>query len=457
MRIAASIAAALSGLLIVVRALHGPLPWIYSPLNAEGIFALSVLLAMFVHAGGNSPANPRESFDWPGLASLAAMVAAAFAFSSHDYFLSDDFIMLRHARESAFTIRSYTTGGGDGFFRPLVYESFRLTWPWAGEDPFRWHLIGFVIHALNSMLVLLLARALGLGRFGAWFAGALFAIHATRPEAVLWITGRFDLLATLFVLVALVLFLHEYRWAALIALGAGLLCKESAYACPLLLLLLAPRRWRASIPFFAVAAALFLYRFWLFGSIGGYKTAIGRPQALTVGLVSVVKALALRLWAVLFFPVNWSIPSGVLLGIAMAAYIAAMLWLLIARGPGQRMVLAAVGFAILAALPPVQQLLIGADLQKARYIYLPSAGFCLLLATLVQQHRGAAALILAFNAVALFHNLTAWHDGAARVKATCAAVAAGKMDGAGLPNAVHGVYLFQNGLPECLQMAVRGK
>jgi hypothetical protein len=464
MRIAARIGAAVSGLALVFRAIHGPFEWMHSPMNAESVFALAILiLAVWSSEGGLSleaPAPVTGRLNWLAPLSLVAIVAAAFAGSSHDYFLSDDFVMLRHAR-TPFSLALYTHGGGDGFFRPLIYESFRLVSRWAGVDPFRWHVTGFAIHAANSILVLLLARALGFGRFAAWFAAALFAIHATRPETVEWITGRYDLIATFFVLAALVLFLHDYLWLGLVAMVAGVLCKESAYACPLLLVLLSPRQWRKWMPYFAAAGVLILYRFWLFGGIGGYKTATGEPQALSIGLVTIVKALVLRLWAVLFVPLNWSIAPGVVLAMAMFAYICALIWLCWRTANSSRQRIAvAIGFVILAALPPVQQLLIGADLQKARYLYLPSVGLSLLLASLI-EHRGrlagpaTAVLILTFHVVALFHNLTAWHEAAARAKVYCAAAAEDRGDQISVfpPNSINGVYFFQNGLPECIEMA----
>ena len=335
-------------------------------------------------------------------------------------------------------------------FRPLIYESFRFVFLWAGEDPFRWHLTGFAIHAANAVLVLLLAQALALGRFGAWFAAALFAIHATRPETAVWITGRFDLISTFFVLAALVLFLNDYRWLALFAMIAGILSKESAYACPLLLLLLAPRRWKSMIPFFAAAGAMFLYRFWLFGNIGGYKTEAGDPQALSVGLVGLAKALTLRLWAILFVPINWTVPPGLPLTVAMVAFVLAMLWLFRGKVASRHIVLTGIAFVLVAALPPVQQLLIGADLQKARYVYLPSAGFCLLVAGLVRNRLAIAGVILCFQLVALAHNLAIWHDVSLRIEGACTGD-----NTATPPNSINGVYFFQNGLSECRQVLSR--
>jgi hypothetical protein len=421
-------------------------------MNAESVFALSLLVLALLTDNSDANVSPKPSKDWLTPLSLIAIVAVAFGYSSHDYFLSDDFVMLRHA-QAPYSLYLYTHGGGDGFFRPLIYESFRIVFPWAGEDPFRWHITGLFIHAANTILVWMLARAFGLERFAAWFAGALFAIHATRPETAVWITGRYDLIATFFVLAALVLFLHDFPWIALIAMVAGILCKESAYAGPLLLVLLAPKQWRKWIPFFIASAVLVLYRFWLFGGIGGYKTATGEPQALSIGLITIVKALILRLWAVLFVPINWSIPLGTLLCVALIAYVCAMLWLFSLPSPRRRIMIS-IGFVIIAALPPVQQLLIGADLQKARYLYLPSAGFCLLFAVLVSSRKRIAIVILLFQAVALFHNLTAWHEASIEARAYCEAAAAGKVTPPP-PNSINGVYFFQNGLPECIRMAGR--
>src|SRR5580700_6072758 len=116
-RIAASIAAGVSGLLIVWRVFHGPFALVRSPLNAESIFALAILILVIFEVGAeDASARPLAPLDWRALLSLAAIVAIAFAASSHDYFLSDDFIMLRHAREAGSSLHSFTSGGGDGFF-----------------------------------------------------------------------------------------------------------------------------------------------------------------------------------------------------------------------------------------------------------------------------------------------------------------------------------------------------
>jgi len=94
----------------------------------------------------------------------------------------------------------------------------------------------------------------------------------------------------------------------------AILTKESAYIFPFLLVLLLVsdghwswRRLAGPISFHFMAVVLFAYRWILFGGIGGYRDVqTGESHALTLGLVYTLKALVLRTWAVLWFPINWS-------------------------------------------------------------------------------------------------------------------------------------------------------
>src|SRR5438552_1955090 len=74
-------------------------------------------------------------------------------------------------------------------------------------------------------------------------AGAVFALHPIAVESIGWLSARFDLLATLFALVALHCHLAAPRrgWlrpAELLAFAAALLSKESAIVLPLVALAL---------------------------------------------------------------------------------------------------------------------------------------------------------------------------------------------------------------------------
>jgi hypothetical protein len=169
---------------------------------------------------------------------------------------------------------------------------------------------------------------------------------------------------------------------------------------------------------------------------------------------------------VLLFPVDWnSTPTmtpGLLLAAAMVLYLAALAWMTTARAP-RRELIAPLGFVLLASLPPLQQLLIGPDMEKARYLYLPAAGFCWLLAVILQAlgpfaQRAVGAMILVFNLAAIGNNLSAWHFVARQERSACIAAAAcartenHRLLAIGLPRTVRGVPLFAWGFEDCTHM-----
>ena len=479
---------AICAVLIVCRTWFGPFRFpipVRSPMNVEGIFGLAVLLLLLMRA---TPASPEMQSRYSGLNRLDAValvmialaVAVAFWRTIPFYFLSDDFLIVKHARSWHGFRDAFTVVGADRFYRPVTFAYMAWVATWAGLDPALWRAIELGLHAANSCLLFILARTLGFPRFAAGFAAALFAVHATRPETVVWIAGRADLLTTFFVLLSLVFFIRSwdaprsmsvfFRLASFAAMSLAFISKESSYTLPLLLGLwlavnggLKDRRgWYAFLPFFTAAACLFAWRWILFGGIGGYADAAGRPQALSLGFVPVLNTFGLRLWAVLFFPINWSVQPGVVLGIVTTFYVAALFSLSSAAVRRRDLVLTA-GWLLALALPPVQQLLIGADLQKARYLYLPSTGFCLLLAAAVTRLNATprwavATAVLMFHAVALAHNLSAWQYASEKAKSACAAVTAcvtgpdSRMSVLGLPGSLNGVYFFANGFPECVAM-----
>src|ERR1700691_1245493 len=169
-------------------------------INLESVFALAVVILLLLRSeAGTASFQPRlklDARDALPMVLIVLMIVAAFWRAARVSFLSDDYVLVSQAQYFPGNYRAmFTHGGGDGFFRPLGYLSLAWTWPWAGLDPNRWHWVGLLLHLGNSLLVYVLAGAIGLSRGCAWLAAALFAWHGANPEAVVWIAGRFDLLA----------------------------------------------------------------------------------------------------------------------------------------------------------------------------------------------------------------------------------------------------------------------
>jgi hypothetical protein len=211
--------------------------------------------------------------------------------------------------------------------------------------------------------------------------------------------------------------------------------------------------------FFAGALVLFVYRWWLLGGIGGYADLkSGGPLLMKLSILPVLRSLLLRLWAVLYVPINWSREPELWLGVLTAGYLAVLMWVAARRRQGPSL-LFPVGFVLLAALPPLEQLLIGSDLQKSRELYLPLVGFCLFFAGAVDRMTGRGrwivpAVVLAFNFAALQHNVTIWQRVGATAERTCAAASrcsnGSKLSVRDLPGSIDGVYFLGVGFPECI-------
>lgn len=136
----------------------------------------------------------------------------------------------------------------DLLYRPLTISSFRSINSAFGSSPFWQHLVNVLLHALNSALVVVLARRLKLPHISAGIAGVLFAVLPIHAEAVNEIVGRADLLATCGVMLALLFQDLAFEATSLrvivarltlmgIAMVAAMASKESGIAAPALVIL----------------------------------------------------------------------------------------------------------------------------------------------------------------------------------------------------------------------------
>jgi hypothetical protein len=469
-------ALAVSGALLVARAALGPLAFpipVRSPLVVEGVFALAATL-LFLRSG-TKPEAPADAKSRVGvrLGMVLALTGGCLAVSLWFPLVCDEYVLAARGfgMNATAAAGEFTRAGVDRFFRPVADLSLWLDARWAsGVEPPGWHILSLLLHLANTALVFVLARRLFGSSGVAFWSAALFGLHGSRPEAVSFL-ARFDQLATLFVLAGLILFdSRRWIWTGA-ALLAALLSKESAYVFPLLAVwMMAWRgRWdrahlRVARALFALTAAMFLYRWRVLGGIGGYVDhTTGQPHILHIRPVALLKALTLRLWGLLYFPINWSDGPEWWLAAAMALAVGAWLYLALRPQNSQRRLLLAVAFTLIASLPVAHMLLIGADLRGAAHFYLPSVGFCLLLGALVQNRPAAGAAILAFEIAAMVHNLRIWDRTAHQAVAVCRAVSAEAWRSPrpplflDPPRIVDGIAFFAVGLPECVSFYAPGK
>ncbi|MCF8131415.1 MAG: tetratricopeptide repeat protein [Deltaproteobacteria bacterium] len=133
-----------------------------------------------------------------------------------------------------------------GFFRPLVMASYALDYRLYGLNPAGFHLTNVLGHLLCVFLVYALGARLLKNLTVAWIAAAVWAIHPTHVENVVWISGRGDILAGIFFFLACLFFLKWFDqpkrpWifmtATAVCYALALLCKEMAITLPAIFLM----------------------------------------------------------------------------------------------------------------------------------------------------------------------------------------------------------------------------
>jgi hypothetical protein len=161
--------------------------------------------------------NVRRSGAALVLLSALSLFPALFApFVADDYFHAEEALDLRRALTQGWVLPIHLGGAWWSphglqveYFRPLVVVSFAIDRLIYGLHAGGYHLTNLVLHATATLLVWAIARRVLGASFGAWAAAALFAVHPCHVQAVGWISGRTDVLAALFYLGALTLYLES--------------------------------------------------------------------------------------------------------------------------------------------------------------------------------------------------------------------------------------------------------
>ncbi|HEX8476092.1 MAG TPA: hypothetical protein VF666_18985 [Pyrinomonadaceae bacterium] len=183
------------------------------------------------------------------LCTFVAFIAYSNVLGS--FFLSDDFAQIGKVLEGDLSVTWGQSHGG--FFRPLFIFSYFFDAKLWSRTPFGFHLTNLLLHILNAFLVFLLSQSLirdarlseARQQRAIPLASALiFLLHPSHTEAVTWISGRADLLATIFALLSTLSFVSFARSTdrrthlalSLAFFALALLSKEAAISVPFMML-----------------------------------------------------------------------------------------------------------------------------------------------------------------------------------------------------------------------------
>jgi hypothetical protein len=320
----------------------------------------------------------------------------------------------------------WATATGSGyypanFYRP-IFMLWLLVWNSVGAGtPGFFHLANIMLHLVVVLLVIAITQSLTSDRATALMAGLFFALHPIHIEAVVWIAGATEVLCTAFVMGSVLAYLrsrespdHAKSWFLLsvVSFAWAMFAKETAIVAPFALLAhaCASSRTRISetlkrgalllVPYFVVIATYIAIRVRVLGHFA--ESQLSSPRSAIFGF-PVRFAWYLRQ---LCWPFRLSanypqiavsrLPSSLTIACLMLFLIAAVaiIWR-VRRSPTW----ALLGTLSFLSLCPV--LLENFTGFQDRYLYLPSVGFCILLAASIVKLRPSTSWLRAGIASAL--------------------------------------------------------
>jgi len=101
----------------------------------------------------------------------------------------------------------YNGTGSAALYRPLTTLTY--LWNYDGPNAAGYHVVNFLLHAVNIVLVYLIAFAILADAWPAFALAALWALHPVLTESVTNVVGRADLLAAAGILAGLYCYLRS--------------------------------------------------------------------------------------------------------------------------------------------------------------------------------------------------------------------------------------------------------
>ncbi len=382
---------------------------------------------------------------------LPVLTCDALCFDDHQYVIENALVRdFGFGSARRFFTEIFEPSTVAGYYQPLTMVSLMVDYALAGKSGtlYPFHRTALVLHVANTLLLIVLLYLLFRNPWAAAISGLLFGIHPVTAETVAWISERKTLLASFFSLWSLICYvLHAQKGKRAFYAGSmilyvlALLCKPIAVMLPILMILLDVwplRRFTGFRRMIVNKAPLFAI-----GTLSALVTYLSQSRAAGVRLPGehgVWHALLILCHNLIFYlqPIVWPtylspfypypepftlLHPKVLSGVVGTFVLAILLVVSLRRSHAVASGLLMFFFAI---LPTMQIVGFSDEIAANRFLYLPSWGLVILLASLFSWllrrikddkmafSRWALAAILLTLGVAEAHLLRSylgyWHD-----------------------------------------------
>jgi len=351
------------------------------------------------------------------LAGLAICAALPYANTLSNKFVYDDnlqivgnpYVQNFHYLRQIFTTGVWSFQGGQtrtNYYRPLMSLGYLLCNKLFGRKPFGFHVVNILLQVLVVCVLFVTTERLFRDRILAFWTAFLFALHPIHTESVAWIGGATDLELAFFYLIAFSLFLQlgrtrgtslRIQLAMLASFALAAISKEPALTLPPLAMIYehifrADRQqttWRQKIAryylLWLAAAAYLVARIHFLGTFAptAIWPGVTRKRILLSAVVLFGQHLGKILYPVqlcaahMFHPsvslFDWHVIAG---GLAVLGFVAlfAVLW-----RRAHDLSFGLIWF-VATLLPVLNARWVGEHALGERYLYLPSVGFCWVIA-----------------------------------------------------------------------------
>lgn len=347
---------------------------------------------------------------------IVLITALAYANSLRNSFVCDDFGVIVNndfiktwKNFPLIFSKTYFMAFKEITYRPVVSISYFIDYSTWGLNPFGYHLTNLVLHIINAIMLYFLINLIGNNKNLALLTSLFFAVHPINTEAVNVISFREDLLAFLFYLSAIILYLKQkeqgtrkksiFYFLSFLFFIFALFSKEMAVTLPIVLLLfnyffIFPKKpikklsdLKSLIGYLVILVFYFGIRFFLMKNVNEERVGYLGNSFLT-SILTMFKVYATYVFW-LFFPgsiktiiaakddplfiVSSPLDISFLLSFAVIIF-------LILFAIDKRKIEKEISFSIFwffITLLPVSNIMPINNYMALRYLYLPSVSFCL--------------------------------------------------------------------------------
>ena len=304
-------------------------------------------------------------------------------------------------------IKNAFTAFSNGHYHPITTLSYVMDYKLHGLKAKPFHITNLAIHILACIAVFIFIQLLVRNQFIAFFTALLFGIHPTHVESVAWISGRKDLLCTLFYVAALytyLLYLNSRNRKHLIytfmLFILALLSKSMAVTLPFILLLLDYFKERKINGKVVLEKAPFIVLSFIFGYVSVLaqkaNNSLADPDTVSLGLRILFGCYALIMYIVKLFSFgnlsafynyplldNGKLP---LLYYLMPLLATLLFFALIKMKKHKKVPWFGFGFFLITISVVLQFIPAGNVIMADRYTYLPYVGLFFIIASLADYY-----------------------------------------------------------------------